>query len=48
MEKMEFGVLLKRCFLGKTTVETKDWFDKHYFAPSKSTAEKLFAKFKRG
>jgi len=31
MEKKEFRVLIKHCFLiGKNTVEAKAWFDKHY------------------
>lgn len=51
MDKQEFRVLIKHCFLAKkNTVETKDWLDKHYpdSAPGKSTVEKWFAKFKRG
>ena len=51
MDKKEFRVLIKHCFLAKkNTVETKVWLDKHYsdFAPAKSTVEKWFAKFKRG
>jgi len=31
MEKSEFRVLIKHCFLmKKNTVETKEWLDKHY------------------
>ena len=51
MDKKEFRVLIKHCFLTKkNTVETKAWLDKHYSdsAPGKSTVEKWFAKFKRG
>lgn len=51
MEKKEFRVLIKHCFLAKkNTVEAKAWLDKHYsdLAPGKSTVEKWFAKFKRG
>lgn len=51
MDKKEFRVLIKHCFLAKkNTVEAKAWLDKHYSdsAPGKSTVEKWFAKFKRG
>lgn len=51
MEKKEFRVLIKHCFLAKkNTVEAKVWLDKHYLdsAPGKSTVEKWYAKFKRG
>jgi hypothetical protein len=45
MDKTEFRVLMKHCFLAKkNTVEAKDWLDKHYLdsAPAKSTVEKWF------
>lgn len=51
MDKKEFRVLIKHCFLTKkNTVEAKAWLDEHYpdSAPGKSTVEKWFAKFKRG
>jgi hypothetical protein len=51
MDKKEFRVLMKHCFLaGKNTVEAKAWLDKHYLdsAPAKSTVEKWFAKLKLG
>ncbi|GFU02052.1 mariner transposase [Trichonephila clavipes] len=51
MDKKEFRVLIKHCFLAKkNTVETKALLDKHYsdFAPGKSAIEKWFTKFKRG
>lgn len=51
MDKKEFRVLIKHCFLAKkNTVQAKAWLDKHYLdsAPGKSTVEKWFAKFKRG
>jgi hypothetical protein len=51
MDKKEFCVLLKHCFLPKkNTVETKVWLEKHYLdsASAKSTVEKWFAKLKRG
>lgn len=51
MDKKEFRVLIKHCFImKKNTVEAKAWLDKHYSdsAPGKSTVEKWFAKFKRG
>jgi hypothetical protein len=43
MDKKEFRVLMKHCFLAKiNTVEAKAWLDKHYLdsAPAKSTVEK--------
>ena len=43
MEKIEFRVLIKHCFLMKeNTVETKQWLDKHYpnSAPSRQMVEK--------
>ena len=51
MEKSEFRVLIKHCFLmKKNTVETKQWLDKHYpnSAPSRQMVEKWIAEFKRG
>jgi hypothetical protein len=42
---------MKHYFLAKkNTVEDKVWLDKHFSdsTPEKSTAEKCFAKFKRG
>ena len=50
MDKKEFRVLIKHCFLAKkNSVEAKAWLDKHYSdsAPGKSTIEKWFEKFKR-
>ncbi|KAM8718055.1 hypothetical protein ACLKA7_004715 [Drosophila subpalustris] len=51
MEKAEFRVLIKHCFLtGKNTVEAKTWLNKHYedSAPGKSTICDWYSKFKRG
>ena len=51
MEKTEFRVLIKHCFLmGKNTVQVKQWLDKCYpdSAPSIQMVEKWFADFKRG
>ena len=51
MEKSEFRVLIKHCFLiGKNTVQAKQWLDKCYpgFAPSRQIVKKWFADFKRG
>jgi hypothetical protein len=51
MDKTEFRVLLKHCFLAKkNTVEAKTWLDKHSLdsAPAKSTVAKWFAKLKLG
>lgn len=51
MEKKEFRVLIKHCFLAKkNTVEAKKWLDKHYSdsAPNKSYVEYWFAKFRTG
>lgn len=51
MEKSEFRVLFKHCFLmGKNTVQAKAWLDKCYpdSAPPKSTIEYWFAEFRRG
>ena len=51
MDKKEFRVLTKHCFLAKkNSVEAKVWLHKHYSdsAPGKSTTEKWFEKFKRG
>lgn len=51
MEKNEFRTLIKHCFLiGKNTVETKAWLDKHHgtSAPSYTTVKNWFAEFRRG
>lgn len=51
MEKTEFRVLIKHCFLmGKNTVQAKQWIDKCYpdSCPSKATICRWFAEFKRG
>lgn len=51
MEKKEFRVLIKYCFLkGKNTVEAKKWLDQEFpgSAPGKSTIIDWYAKFKRG
>ena len=51
MEKKEFRVLIKYCFLkGKNTVEAKAWLDNEFpdSAPAKETVVKWYAKFKRG
>jgi hypothetical protein len=51
MDKKEFRVLMKHCFLAKeNTVEAKILIDKHYSdsAPVKSFIEKWFSKFRLG
>ena len=51
MEKSEFCVLIKHCFLmGKNTVQAKQWLDKCYLnsAPSETTVERWYTDFKRG
>lgn len=51
MEKSEFRVLIKHCFLmGKNTIKTKEWLDKCYgeSAPSRQMVEKWIGEFKRG
>ena len=51
MDKKEFRVLIKHCFLmEKNTVEVKQWLDKRYgdSAPGKSTIIDWYAEFKRG
>ena len=51
MEKSEFRVLIKHCFLmGKNTVEAQQWLEKCYpdSFPSKSTICRWYAEFKRG
>jgi len=51
MEKNEFRVLIKHCFLiGKNTVQAQQWLNKCYSdsAPSKSTICWWYADFKRG
>ncbi|KAF7279623.1 hypothetical protein GWI33_006962 [Rhynchophorus ferrugineus] len=48
MDKKEFRMLIKHCFLkGKNTVEAKTWLDAEFpeTAPGKST---MNAKFRRG
>ena len=50
MEKSEFHVLIKHCFLmGKNTVQAKQWLDKCYSdsAPSETTVKRWYADFKR-
>ena len=51
MEKKEFRVLIKYCFLkGKNTVEAKKWLDQEFpgSAPGKSTIIDWYAKLKSG
>lgn len=51
MEKSEFRVLIKHCFLmKKNTVEAQQWLQKHYSdsAPPKSTIIYWYGEFKRG
>lgn len=51
MEKSDFRVLIKHCFLmGKNTVQTEQWLEKCYgdSSPSKTTICRWFADFKRG
>ena len=51
MDKKEFRVLIKHCFLmGKNTVEAKQCLDKHFgdSAPNKSTIIDWYVEFKRG
>ena len=51
MEKSEFRVLIKHCFLmGKKYRSSKQWLDKCYpdSAPSRQMVENWFADFKRG
>ncbi|KOX73446.1 hypothetical protein WN51_14492 [Melipona quadrifasciata] len=51
MDKKEFRVLIKHCFLmEENTVEAKRWLDKRYgdSAPGKSTIIDWYAEFKRG
>ena len=51
MEKSEFQVLIKHCFLmGKNTVQAKQWLDKCYLdsAPSETTVKRWYAEFKCG
>ena len=50
MEKSEFRVLIKHCFLmDKNTLQAKQWLEKCYSdsAPSKQMVELWFADFKR-
>ena len=51
MEKTEFRVLIKHCFLmGKNTAQAQQWLEKCYpdSAPSKTTICRWYADFKRG
>ena len=51
MEKFEFRVLIKHCFLmGKNTVQAKQWLDKCYSdsAPLETRVKRWYADFKRG
>ena len=51
MEKSEFRVLIKHCFLiGKNTVQPKQWLDKCYSesAPSETTVKRWYSDFKCG
>ena len=51
MDKKEFRVLMKHCFLiGKNTVEAKQWLDKRYgdSVQEKSTIIDWYGEFKRG
>ena len=51
MEKSEFRLLIKHCFLmGKNTVQEKEWLEKCYpsSAPSRQIVENWFVDFKRG
>ena len=47
MEKSEFRVLIKHCFLiGKNTVQAKRWLDKCF--SSETTVKRSYADFKCG
>ena len=47
MEKSEFRVLIKHCFLiGKNTVQAKQWLDKCYSDSAPSTVKRRYADFK--
>ena len=51
MEKSEFCVLIKHCFLmGKHTVQAKQWLDKCYsdFSLSEAMVKRLYADSKNG
>lgn len=51
MDKKEFRVLIKHCFLmGKNTTKAKEWLNKCYgdSAPGKTAIKTWYAKFKRG
>lgn len=51
MEKSEFRVLIKHCFLmGKNTIQTKQWLDKCYeeSSPSRQMVQKWIGEFKHG
>ncbi|XP_076235112.1 histone-lysine N-methyltransferase SETMAR-like [Calliopsis andreniformis] len=51
MDKTEFRVLIKHCFLmGKNTVQAQQWLEKYYpgSAPSKTIICRWYADFKHG
>ena len=51
MEKSEFRVLIKHCFLrAKNTVQAKKWLEKYFLgsAPTRQMVEKWFADFRCG
>lgn len=51
MEKREFRVLIKHCYLMQmNSANAKRWLDKHYgeLAPGKSTVHAWYAEYKRG
>ena len=51
MEKSEFPVLIKHCFLiGKNTVQAKQWLDRCYLdsAPLQTTVKRWYVDFKCG
>lgn len=51
MDKKEFRVLIKHCFLmGKSAKDAKIWLDTHYpgTAPGNSTVKHWYNEFKRG
>ena len=51
MEKSEFHVLIKHCFLmGKNTFQAKQWFDKCYSdsTPSETMVKRWYTDFKCG
>ena len=50
MEKSEFRVLIRHCFLGKNTEQAKEQLDKRFSdsASSEVVVYRLYANFKRG